>query len=76
MIEISTDEILSDIVDTQGEIEALRQMKPGIKVLDDRVLRMRIDAGIAKRTEFVAQLRRILDNRSEDAQTPPAKEEV
>lgn len=63
--DISTSEIFDDIRETEREIEALRAMLPGCRVLADRVLTMRVQVGIGKRTDFVKGLQAILRGRGE-----------
>lgn len=58
-----TDEVKRDLHATEVEVVALRAMLPGVAVLEDRVLRMRVESGISRRDTFIAALKRILDLR-------------
>ena len=59
---ITTDTILQDIADTEREIAALEAARPAAEVLADRLLRIRIDSGIAERRAFVLRLRGMLED--------------
>ncbi len=63
---IPTAQILSDVCETEEEIEKLEAALPVCQVLDDRALRLRLDVGISRRREFVTKLRTILDARAGD----------
>lgn len=65
-----TDEIKRDLHDTEVEVAALRAMMPGVAVMEDRVLRMRVESGISRRDTFIASLKRILDLREKLTNTP------
>jgi len=76
--DITTEEVQRDLLDTLQEIEALERMKPGVEVLNDRVLRMRVESGISKRRDFVRGLQRLLTARNEhgDSQMNRTPEQI
>ena len=64
---ITTEEMLRDIADTEGEIATMEREIEGFRLLSDRWSQMRADArvtGIQQRREFIEKVRVILAKRA------------
>ena len=64
--DISNDEILKDIGETEHEIRVMLREMDGFRIIGDRLSRMRADAresGIKERKEFIEKLEAILEMR-------------
>lgn len=63
---ITTEEMLKDIADTEAEIATMEREIKGFRLLGDRLSHMRADArvsGIQQRREFIGEVQKIIAER-------------